>query len=113
MPLDYESASSTRTPSTARFCLVAFGGAAVGLLGWCVLDFVLVKFAPSHIHDFDWTLILFPFIVGGAGLVLLRRPGSPPPVGLAIVAAIVAIILAVLLIPLIGIPFHFAIGGKL
>lgn len=45
--------------------------------------------------------------------MLLRRPGSPPPVGLAIVAAIVAIILAVLLIPLIGIPFHFAIGGKL
>lgn len=113
MPLDYESATSTRTPSTARFCLVAFGGAAAGVLGWCVLDFVLVKFAPSQMHDFDWMMILFPFIVGGAGLVLLRRPDSPPPVALAIVAAIVASILAAVLIPLIGVPFHFAIGGKL
>jgi hypothetical protein len=43
---------------------------------------------------------------------MLRRDSSPQ-VGLAIVAAIVASVLAVVLILFFGIPFHWAIGGKL
>jgi len=113
MPLDYQSATSPRPPITGRFCLVALGGGAIGLLTWCVLDFGLVRFAPSRIHSFDWLALLFPFVVARVAAMLLRQPDSSPRVGLAIVAAIVSSILAFVLIAFLGIPFHLAIGGKL
>ncbi len=113
MPLDYESVLAAKPPIAGRFCLVAFGGGVLGLLAWCALDFVLVRFAPSHIHDFDWLMLLFPFVVGGVGAGLLRDSDSSPGVGLGILAAIVASIVAVVLILFFGIWFHFAISGNL
>jgi hypothetical protein len=113
MPLDYESAAAVPPPIAGRFCLVAFGGAALGFLGWCALDFVLVRFAPSHIHDFDWLMLLFPFAVGGIGAAVMRQADSSPRVGLAILAAILASVVAVVLILFLGISFHLAIGGNL
>jgi peptidoglycan/LPS O-acetylase OafA/YrhL len=113
MPLDYESAVPAQPPVAGRFCLVAFGGGGLGFLAWCALDFILVRFAPSHMHDFDWLMLLFPFLVGGVGALLLRQRDSSPRVGLAIVAAIVASIVAVVLILFVGISFHLGIGGNL
>lgn len=111
--MDYESAVPAQPPVAGRFCLVAFGGGALGFLGWCALDFILVRFAPSRIHDFDWLVLLFPGVVGAAGAGLFRQRDPSTRLILAIVAAIVASIIAVALILFLGIPFHFAIGGKL
>src|SRR5215510_3727251 len=110
MPLDHESAVPTHRPS-ARFWLVAVGGGAVGFVAWCALDFVLVRFAPSRINDFDWLMLPFPFVVGGTAVGLLRHGNLSRRLGLAILAAIMACILAVVLILFLGISFHFAIGG--
>ena len=110
MPLDYETVTPARSPVPGRFCLVAFGGAGFGLLVWCVLDFMLVRF---DIRGFDWLMLLFPFAVGAAGAGLLRQSDGSARVGLAVLAAILASIIAVALILFLGIPFHFAIGGAL
>ncbi len=113
MPLEHETVAPAPPPMAGRFCLVAFGGAALGFLAWCGLDFVLVRFAPSQIHHFDWLILLFPFAVGVGGAGLLRQSDGSPHVGLATAAAIVASIVALALILFLGLPFHFAIGGNL
>src|SRR5687768_8860661 len=112
MPLDYASAPLARPQIGLRFCLVALGGGVSGFVLWCALDFVRVRFAPQHIHSFEWLELLFPFAVGPVGVKVLREDSSPR-VGLAIVAAVAASIVAVMLILFFGIPFHFSIGGKL
>jgi len=112
MPLEYASTPVARPQLGLRFCLVALGGGVSGFVLWCALDFVLVRFAPRHIHSFEWLELVFPFAVGAVGARILRHDSSPR-VGLAIVAAIMASIFAVVLILFFGIPFHWAIGGKL
>ena len=113
MPLDYGSARRTQPPIAGRFCLVALGGGLLGFVAWCALDSLLTWFAPSHIHAFDWLMLLYPFGVSIAGATLLRQPDSTPRFGLGIVAAIVASMVAAALILSLGISFHFAIGGNL
>ena len=112
MPLEYATTPVARPQVGLRFCLVALGGGVSGFVLWCVLDYALVRFAPQHIHSFDWLALLFPFAVGAVGVRVLREDSSAR-VGLAIVAVVVASIVAVMLILFFGIPFHFSIGGKL
>lgn len=96
-----------------RFGLLSSAAGAMGLVAWCILDFVLVTFAPARIHDFDWALACFPLAVLPAGLYVFRDLGSAAQVGLSIAVALAASVVAVLLVLLLGIPFHLSIGGNL
>jgi hypothetical protein len=58
-------------------------------------------------------MLVSPFVVGIAGARLLRQADGSPRVGLAVMAAIVASVIALGLVMFFGIPFHWAIGGKL
>jgi hypothetical protein len=98
---------------SARLALIAIGGGAFCFVMWCVLDFVLVRFAPSRIHDFDWICLLLPVIVLLGGIAALRGKSIASRIVLSIVATIIAIILAVVLIVTVGISFHFSIGGEI
>jgi hypothetical protein len=113
MPLDYANIRARGPRTGPRFCLIAFAGSAAGFVAWCILDFVLVRFAPSRIHDFDWLGLLFPVAVGIAGAVSLRHVELGSRLALSIVVAVLASVGAGVLVLFFGIPFHFSIGGKL
>ncbi len=84
------------------------------MLLWCLLDFALVRFAPSRMHDFDGLLLLFPAGVWMLGNVAIRRANITGSAGiLSVAATLVASVVAVALVLTFGIAFHFAIGGKL
>lgn len=96
-----------------RFILAVSGGVVVGCISWCLLDYILVKYAPSHINDFDWTCFLFLFFYG-----LLASPIFPERkfwdrFFMGLCAAFVAGLFVAVLIFIFGVPFHWAIGGKL
>jgi hypothetical protein len=74
---------------------------------------VLVTFAPSHIHSMDWAAPLFPIGVTAAGIGVLRHLEMGARVALSIAAAILASVLVAALVGCFGVPFHWAIGGKL
>jgi hypothetical protein len=113
MPLDYASVEASRARTGLRFCLTVLAGGVAMFLGWCVLDYILVRFAPSRIHDVDSVLFPLPIAVGLAGAAALRHVDVGARVGLSIAAGVLASIAAVVLVLFFGIPFHFSIGGKL
>ncbi|MGN6369403.1 MAG: hypothetical protein ACTHN5_14185 [Phycisphaerae bacterium] len=89
-------------------------GSGVGMfVGWCVLDFILVHFAPSRGADFDWVLFLFPVASVVAGILVFRGRDIATRVGLAIAVAVFGSLLAMPLVLVFGVPFHFFIGGTL
>ena len=82
-----------------------------GLLAWCVGDFVFVRFRPPPV--FEATLLMFPVAVG---LVARAAFSHVEPGGrfmLVLAAVVLACGVAVVLVLLVGIPFHFWIGGRL
>ena len=111
MPLNRASVEASGPRTGQRFWLTALAGGVAMFAAWCVLDYVLVRFAPSRIHDFDWALRLLPFAVGYSSAVVLRHVKVGARVGLSIAAAVLASIAAALLVLFFGLPFHFSIGG--
>jgi len=104
--------SGGRSP-LRRFFLLSFAGGGVGLVAWCALDLIIVKFAPSRFHDFDWALAYFPLAVLAAGMRVFRDLGLAARVGLSTAAALAASVLSVLLVLTLGIQLHLSIGGNL
>jgi hypothetical protein len=114
IPVDYESSGGAPPPPIAgRFCLITCGGAALGFLAWCGLDYLFVRYPQSRTRVLDWALLLFPVAIWGVGAAMMRRADSSPRIGLAILAAILATVAAWTLIVVFGLPFHGAIGGTI
>jgi len=113
MPLDYASVAPAQPWIAARFSLVAFGGGVAAFIGFCALDFIEVKFAPSRLHNFYWLLWLFPLATGFAAARILHRATPARRIGFALLAAAVASVVAWGLIMIPGMLFHVGIGGKM
>jgi hypothetical protein len=96
-----------------RFILFSLAAGGVGLVAWCLLDFIFVKFAPARIHAFDGLFLYFPMAVVAAGFWVFRNLGLAARIGLSMAAALAASVLAILLVLFLGIPFHLSIGGSL
>ena len=112
-PLDHASVEAVRPRTALRFCLTAFAGSVAMFMGWCLQDYLLVRFAPSRIHNFDWVLLLLPIAVAFASAAAFRHVNAAARVSLSIASAILASVAAVLLVFFFGVPFHFSIGGQL
>jgi len=112
MPTHSSAESGTPFRVWTRFWGITSCAAVSMFLGWCALDYGLVKFAPERIHDFDWLLRLFPLAVALVAAVHFRSLGSGRSIAIAFVAALIASVAAVALISVFGVWFHFAIGGR-
>jgi len=96
-----------------RFATISAGGGVFCFVVWCVLDFALVRYFPSHIHDFDLAILLLPILVAVVGIIVLRDKRLGLRVLLSVLATIIATVFAAVLIVSVGLSFHFSIGGTL
>ena len=99
--------------TASRFWLVTVGSAVACLVLWGGLDFVLVRNAPSNIHDYDLLTPLFPLAVAITAFTMLPDATKTRRVALAALSAVCASVMATALVVTIGIWFHFSIGGWL
>lgn len=112
MPLDYTSVPPSQWSAAARFCLVALAGGVAGFVGFCAIDFIDVKLAPSFGQNFYWLLWSFPTATGFVAARVLHQFTPTRRVGLALLAAGIASVLAWVLILIPGVLFHIGIGGR-
>lgn len=117
MDIDYLSAD--RSPPGEQkigwrlFGLIVVSGFA-GLVFWCAEDFLLLRFAPSRMTDYDGCSILFYFAaVFTASMIAFRNVSLRPRIGWSIFVVVTTTIVAGGLVVFIGIPIHFAMGGHI
>ncbi len=113
---------STAPNSTEPFFPIAFlmqlmflitGGSIVGFILWCVLDYYLVVYAPSEIHNFNWVGFVYLFVLVAVIKRLLRIRGFEKTIVLGFFVSVMVTALTSALIYAFGIGFHFSIGGTL
>jgi len=98
---------------TLRFCRIVLYG-SLGIFGaWCLLDFALLRLAPSRIIEFDWVLLPMPIVVCFGNAALLRDVSIGLRVVLSVLASILATVFGFVLILVFGLGFHFLFGGQL
>jgi hypothetical protein len=88
---------------------------AIFFAAWCGLDYSLVKSPqfPQNCHDYDWTLVLVPLVTAAANVAAQRKRGLKKSLFTALVATVAVSILFLVALVVLGIPFHFSIGGTL
>ncbi len=97
-----------------RFVLATLTSACLGFVCWCVLDFVTVRVLPypGHARDFDWLVVAYPILAFVLAAVALKSESYAPRFRLSLGSTVLACLLALLLIVILGLPFHFSIGGS-
>ncbi len=98
-----------------RFVLVTFISATIVFAFWCVLDYVTVRVLPypDRVRDFDWIAFGFPVLPFVVARLAWRSEPWERRLSLSVASTVVACLLAGTLIVMLGIPFHFSIGGDL
>jgi hypothetical protein len=96
-----------------QLMLLITGGSVVGFVLWCVLDYSLVKYAPSRIHDFDWVGFVYLFIFAVVTRKVLRQRDIDATILKVTFVSLMVAVITFILIYLFGVGFHLSIGGKL
>ena len=113
MRLGYATPPPPRRDTAARFWIVSFAGGGAGFLLWCALDLIYVRVSPN-LYGLDAVAILvFPLAMVLISDRALAHVESQKRFGLALGVAVVASLVAASFILVLGMPFHFWIGGRL
>ena len=88
-------------------------GALAFFCVWCVIDYLLVRSPgyPEGIHDYDWIFLVAPFGIFIVDYLLAPFLRSAPRLGVSLLATVLSMALGTVFVLLIGIPFHWSIGG--
>lgn len=84
-------------------------------MGWCVIDYVAVRQPdyPVRVHERDWIIFLLPLPAFLACYFCGRAFQVASTFLTSVVATILAVALSIPLIVVLGVWFHFSIGGRL
>lgn len=102
-----ENAESIAVPFFRRWWFVFITGALVQFLAWCVADVFYVRFA---LREIERLLFVVPPLVLVANVWLLRPQANW--LLLAVWLTLLSTGTAFVLVLYLGVPFHFAIGGR-